>query len=268
MRSRHGKMVLGWILTLTAFVFQGDVNALIAGRDAESEALACEKQGKFKEAAAWRLLAARAYRELIIPFEIESVRAFSQVGDKNKAEICARRAEVLYPEKVRDDLWLYEQDLQKAGGEKLRVAVEQEATEMMIKLAPLPLSVPSRMTGIEDEEKKRNWHVAADYQELAGRIYLLVTVPFFEKESDAAKDPKTYRRLQVESLKYLKLARENFVAAAQNYARAAQTSAQKADVQSRDRSAFYSRKAAETQQEAEALLPLINLKTETQKSWQ
>jgi len=267
MSRQRRRVAMRLALVLAALAYGGDAFGLIAGRDAETEAARGEKEGKFREAAVWRLFAARAYRELIIPFEVESVRAFTQSGQKNLAEICANRAEVLYPPKVRENLALYEQDLQKAGGDKVRADVLKDVSEMMVKYAPIPLSVPSRLTGTEDEEKKGNWPVAADYRELAARMYLLVTVPVIEKESDAAKDPKDCRRYQVESLKYLKLAREEFAAAGANYRKAAGAVAAKGDAQSGRLRDFRVRKAAEMDDQVEFLLPLIRLKANSQKSW-
>jgi len=260
-------MRVGRAILAIALACGGHAEALIAGRDAESQAAGLEKQEKFKEAAVWRLAAARAFRELIIPFEVENVRAFSQVGKKDLAEICSQRAEVLYPDKVRKNLALYEQDLQKAGGEALRKDVEQEVTELLAKFAPIPTSIPCRLSRIEELEKEGKWAEAADYREVAARVYLLITVPFFERESDRAKGEKGYRRWQVEALENLKLARESFVAAAENYKRAADPTGGKGGAPPAERSAFHLRKAAEMHDQADALSFLIAAKERQQKPW-
>ena len=218
--------------------------ALIVGRDAESRAAELEKQGKFKEAAVWRLAAARAFEEMIIPFEVESVRAYTQAGKTRLAKICAGRAEVKYPKKVRSNLRLYKQNLEKAGGESVREGIEKKAAEILSKFAPIPITVPSRLKRVEQEERRGNWYTAADYREISARMFLQVTVPFFAKERDKEQDAPRRKHFQEEVVKYLRLAQDNFAKATDNYTRAAKSDR---------RSALCKRKALETQEQADSV---------------
>ena len=129
--------------------------------------------------------------------------------------------------------------------------------EVLAKLAPVPLAVPSRLATVEAEEKKGNWQTAGDYREVAARVFLLVTAPFFERESDRAKDGERQARLRAESPKYLKLARESFARAAENYARAAEEHARRTDAQSARLAARCRRKAAEMETEAGQVALLV-----------
>ena len=257
-----------WVLSvvLAAGLATGDASALIVGKDAETQAARLEVETKFRDAAVWRLVAARGYRELIIPFEIENVRAFTQAGRDDLARICAQRAEVLYPQKVRDNFRLYEEDLKQGGGEPVRKGVEAEAIDLLIKYAPIPIAIPSRLSDTEEKEQKGNWALAADYREVAARILLLVTVPFLEKESDRAWSENLREKLQRDALKYLELSRDEYVKAAENYRRAAQALASKGDAKSRDLFALYGRKAAEMDAQVPALALLIAEKQRGLKS--
>jgi len=248
------RAVIRFGLALAALGVGGPASALIVGRDAEGEAAKLEKEGKFREAAVWRLAAARAFGELIIPFEVENARAFSQFGKKDLAAICAQRAEKLYPPKVKANRALYEQDLQKAGGEDARAAVEREATEILVKFAYVPTAIPCRLSHTEEQEREGKWAEAADYREVAARIYLLITAPFFERESGRAKDDASRGRWQAEALKGLKLARENFLKAGDNYRRAAGAPRPRAGAPSAE---FCEQKATEMREQAEAAAALI-----------
>ena len=166
MWAERRRLSLGLALPLAALAWCGECQALIVGRDAESRAAQLEKQGKFKEAAVWRLAAARAFRELIIPFEIESVRAYSEAGKATLARTCSRRAEVLYPQKVRRNLQLYAHDLQKAGGQAVRAEIEHEVVKLLSKYAPIPLSIPSRLRTVEEKEREGKWHIAVGATEV------------------------------------------------------------------------------------------------------
>lgn len=267
MRKRMARTVLALVLLPAVLACCREAHGLIAGKNAETEAARLEKRGEFRDAAVWRLFAARAYREFIIPWEQESVRAYAQVGNEHLARTCARRAQQAYPLKVRVNLTAYEEDLRKAGGEPLRPQVEREVLKLLIKLAPLPTSVPSRLNSIEEMEKKERWHQAADYRELSARIYLFITVPFFERESDGEEEPKSYRRLQIESLKCLRLAQRDFEAAAREYGLAARARARKTDAESRRLRAFYLRKAREMEDRAKVVSLLVASKAAAQKSW-
>ncbi|MBM4039973.1 MAG: hypothetical protein FJ290_15830 [Planctomycetes bacterium] len=242
-------------LALAALYAGGRARALIVGRDAEGEAAKLEREGKFREAAVWRLAAARAFDELIIPFEVEQTRAYSQFGKRDLAAICTQRAEKLYPPKVKANRALYEQDLQKAGGEEVRAAVERDVTELLAKFAYVPTAIPCRLSDTAQKEREGKWAEAADCREVAARVYLLITAPFFEREGGRAKDEASRRRWQAEALNALKLARESFLKAADNYQRAA--AAPKAGAVSPE---FCKRKAGEMQEQAEAAAALIKAK--------
>jgi hypothetical protein len=266
MDIRFPRRILVSAVVLAGCLYASGAFALIVGNDAEATALKLEAEGKFREAAVWRLVGARGYRELIIPWEVENVRAYSETHQDGLAAICAHRAEVLYPQKVRENLRLYEEDLKQGGGEAARKAVEEEALDVLTKYAPIPLAVPSRLSDTEEEEQKGNWALAADYREVGARIFLLITVPFFEKESDRAPNENRRDKLQRDALKYLELARDDFVRAAENYRRAVQPLAGKEDANSRRLSAFYTRKAAEMEAQAQMLTPLVAAKKEAGKS--
>ena len=236
----------------------GQASGLIIGRNAETEAADMEKQGRFADAAAWRLAAARAYRELIIPFEKESVRQFLQADEPRLAAICADRAEVSYPRKVKENLALFEQDLQKAGGETARIKVQRHAVEILAKMATIAVDVPSRLSRIEEEERKENWPVAAGYRELAARVFLLITVPFFEVESDRAPEDETQAHFRGEALKGLKSAHENFVAAKRDYQRATSAAAKNREEAVHNRSEYFSQKVSEMEREANQVSALVD----------
>jgi len=222
-----------WVrVACLVLVISGGSDALIVGRDAETKAAGLEKEKKYKEAAVWRLVAARGFKELIIPFENESVVAYTEAGEEGLAKICANRAKVLYPRKVKVNARLYGEDLRKAGGESVRKEVEDEAARILAKYAPIPLSVPSRLSRVEKKEEQGDWLTAARYRELSGRIFVGITVPFFEREEKRTEAKAIRERSRSERLKYLRLAVENFGKAGEHYVRAAALYPGKKDAES------------------------------------
>jgi len=200
-----------------------------------------------------RLAAARGYEELIIPFEKESVRAYKQLGETRLAGICRKRAEVEYPKKVKENRSRYEQDLKRAGGDKVRRGIEEEVTKLLAEAAPLPIAVPSRLRSVKKKEKAGEWLTAADYRELSARIYERITVPFFEKESKRALDASRRKQYEADVLKYLKLARDNFALATKNYRRAADSLKGKTDAKSRRLHRLCVKKTAEMAKKEKAV---------------
>ena len=210
---------------LGALLLTPGAYALIAGRDAEALAAQHEKAGKWREAAVWRLVAARSFAELVIPFERENVRAYTFAGSPDLAKTCAARAEVQYPAKVTENRRLFAAALAQAGGEAARPGVEAEARGYLCQMAPIPTAIPSRLRTVEQKEEQADWATAGNYREMAARLYLLVTAPFFARESWLAPDAATRTLFHDEGRRYLAKAQSEFERAAANYRRAADKAA-------------------------------------------
>jgi len=113
-------------------------------------------------------------------------------------------------------------------------------------------SASALIVGRDAEGEAAKLEKEGRFREVAARVYLLITAPFFEREGGRAKDDASRRRWQAEALKALKLAHESFLKAADDYQRAA--AAPRAGAVTPD---FCRRKAAEVHEQAEAVAALL-----------